>query len=177
MRFLLPITLTFVAGTFAQAPVGPGVPRTPPIAQPVPVGPGIPRDATAERVAALSTTQLEFFGAVLKYSEKPSKSSLALTKSTALDLFDPTKQMPVGPGVPKAEPKPRPKPKSSPATPQELILRLNRADADTQTALQGFLTVLATTPTDNDAAIRTMVPKTSGDLKATLGSVLKQEKK
>ncbi len=114
--------------------------------------------------------QREFFNAVLKYSEKHDKSSLASTKSAAVDML-------VGPGIPKSGTKPPTKPKSTPATPQQLVVRLNRANPDTQKALQVFLDSLTAKPADNGAAIRTMVPKTSGDLKATLDSVLKQETK
>ena len=171
MRYLL-LTLLFATGALAQAPVGPGTPTQ--IPQPTPVGPGTPvpgvsAEATGKQVASLSPTQREFFDAVLKYSEKHDRSSLASTKSAAVDML-------VGPGVPKAGAK-SPKPKTKPATPQQLASRLNRADEDTQKALQVFLDSLTAKPADNGAAIRTMAPKTSGDLKATLDSVLKQETK
>jgi hypothetical protein len=177
MRFLPPMTLLFLAGAFAQAPVGPGVPKGPIISPPRPVGPGIPGDETVERMTALSATQREFFGAVLTYSEKHTRSSLALTKSTALDMLDPTKQLPVGPGAPKAGPKPPPKPKSKLATPQDLSLRLSHADPDTRTALQDFLNSLTTKPNDNAAAIRAAAQRASGNLKVALDSVLKQDTK
>src|SRR5689334_7927684 len=97
MRYLL-LTLLFATGALAQAPVGPGTPTQ--IPQPTPVGPGTPvpgvsPETTGKQVASLSPTQREFFDAVLKYSEKHDRSSLASTKSAAVDML-------VGPGVPKA---------------------------------------------------------------------------